>query len=267
MFFRLTNHWRLIMKRIAFAMIISFVLSGVFAADNRKMKIAVDIWPPYQFQVGVAGNESMTGFSTDVILAVFKQMNIVVDGKISPYPWARAEAMVIDGSVDVLYTAASSDKRALITLYPSESLMESSWSFFVRKEDSGKLKFDSLSDLKGKKVGVVRAYAYTPELWAFLEAEKNYEDVIKDDQNVSKLVAGRVDYIAMDYGNGLALLKSMGLLDKVVALKNPIKPISLYAIFSKKTVDKALVDEFSEKLKAFKKTKEYQQIFDKYFGK
>jgi polar amino acid transport system substrate-binding protein len=255
------------MKRIVFAVILSFVFSGGFAAESRKMKIATDIWPPYEFQVGVPGNESMSGFSTEVILAVFKQMNIAIDGKISPYPWARAEAMIIDGSVDVLYTAAPSDKRALVTLYPSESLMESSWSFFIRKEDTARLKFDSLNDLKGKKVGVVRAYAYTPELWAFLEAEKNYEDVIKDDQNVNKLVANRVDYIAMDYGNGLALLKSMGLLDKVVALKNPIKPISLYAIFSKKTVDKAVVDEFSEKLKAFKKTKEYQVIFDKYFGK
>ncbi|HLA33284.1 MAG TPA: hypothetical protein VJ001_00300, partial [Rhodocyclaceae bacterium] len=68
-------------------------------------------------------------------------------------------------------------------------------------------------------------------------------------------------------GNGLSLLKSMGLLDKVVPMKNPIKAISLYAIFSRNTVEKDFVNAFAEKLKAFKKTKEYKAIFDKYFGK
>ena len=254
------------MKRLLFAWLL--LCTGLaLAAPPKSLKIAVDDWPPYEFKAGEAGNEYITGFSTEVVLAVLKQMGVGIDGKIEQYPWARGEKMVIDGSTDVLFTAATNEKRAQVTHYPSESLMESSWSFFIRKEDEKKLKFDAFNDLKGKRIGVVRAYSYTPELWAFMEQEKNFEDVTKDEQNVKKLLGGRVDFIAMDYGNGLSLLKSMGLLDKVVPMKNPIKAISLYAIFSRNTVEKDFVNAFAEKLKAFKKTKEYKAIFDKYFGK
>lgn len=247
--------------------ILSLCTAMAMAAQPTSLRIAVDEWPPYEFKTGEPGNQYISGFSTEVVLAVLKQMGVGVNGKIEQYPWARGEKMVIDGSTDVLFTAATNEKRAQVTHYPNESLMESSWSFFIRKEDEKKIKFDSLNDLKGRKVGVVRSYSYTPELWAFLESEKNFEEVTVDEQNVKKLISSRLDYVAMDYGNGLALLKSMGLLDKVVPLKNPIKSISLYAIFSRNTVEKEFVDAFSEKLKAFKKTNEYKLIFDKYFGK
>lgn len=251
--------------------IISFVLFVLFCsitanAEMKELSIATDDWPPYEFKAGDPGNEYISGFSTEVIQAVLKKMNIGIKGKIEQYPWARGEKMVIDGSADMLYTAATSEKRALITHYPTESLMESSWSFFIRKEDEGKLKYDSFDDLKGKKIGVVRAYTYTPELWAFMEKEKSFDEVVSDELNVKKLLAKRIDFIAMDFGNGIALLKKMGLADKVVVLKKPIKSASLYAIFSQKTVEKDFVDKFAAELKAFKATPEYKAIFDKYFG-
>lgn len=253
-------------KIISFALLFLFCSISAYA-EIKELTIATDDWPPYEFKVGEPGNEYISGFSTEVIQAVLKKMNIGIKGKITQYPWARGEKMVIDGEADMLFTAATSEKRAKITHYPTESLMESSWSFFIRKEDEGKLKYDSFDDLKGKRIGVVRAYSYTPELWAFMEAEKNYEEVVGDELNVKKLLAKRIDFIAMDFGNGAALLKKMGLADKVVVLKNPIKTASLYAIFSQKTIEKDFVDKFAAELKAFKATPEYKAIFDKYFGK
>ena len=140
------------MKRLLFALLL--LCTGLaLAAAPKALKIAVDDWPPYEFKAGDAGNEYITGFSTEVVLAVLKQMGVGIDGKIEQYPWARGEKMVIDGSTDVLFTAATNEKRAQITHYPSESLMESSWSFFIRKEDEKRLKFDSFADLKGKYSG------------------------------------------------------------------------------------------------------------------
>ncbi len=255
------------MKQIISLILVSLFFSATANAEIRELTIATDDWPPYEFKVGEPGNEYISGFSTEVIQAVLKKMNVGIKGKIEQYPWARGEKMVIDGSADMLYTAASSEKRAQITHYPSESLMESSWSFFIRKEDEGKLKYEGFDDLKGKKIGVVRAYTYTPELWAFMEKEKNFEEVVGDEINVKKLLAKRIDFIAMDFGNGMALLKKMGLADKVTVLKKPIQTASLYAIFSNKTVEKDFVDKFAAELKAFKATPEYKAIFDKYFGK
>lgn len=252
---------------VFFAVVLLILTLSICKADEKKLNIITDDWPPYEFKAGDAGNEYISGFSTEVIIAVLKKMNVGINDRIKQYPWVRGEKMVIDGAADLLYTASENPERAKLTHYPSESLMESSWSFFIRAEDSGKLKYNSFDDLKGHKIGVVRGYSYTPDLWAFMKAENNFEEVVSDDLNVKKLAGKRFDYIIMDYGNGMSLLKNMGMSDKIVAIPNPIKLISLYAIFSKNTIDKDFVDQFSAELKTFKSTEDYKLIFNKYFGK
>lgn len=252
------------MRSIILLILIICIFSGISAAEQ-KLRIGTDEWPPYEYASGTPGNDRIEGFSTEVILNVLKKMDVSINGRIEQYPWARGERMVIDGSLDMLYTAATSPKREKIVYYPSESLVESAWSLFIRAEDSERLKYESFIDLKGKRIGVVRAYAYTPELWAFMEQEQNYEEVAEDEQNVRKLVYKRVDYIVMDYGNGLYLIDKMGYKGKINPLKKPISTISLYPIFSRNTVEKDFVDKFSEELRQFKKTPEYKSIYSKHF--
>ncbi|MBF0573182.1 MAG: transporter substrate-binding domain-containing protein, partial [Desulfamplus sp.] len=236
-------------------------------AEVKELSIATDEWPPYEFKTGVAGNESITGFSTEVIIAVMKTLNVGIKDRIKQYPWARAEQMVIKGDADLLYTAANNPEREKITYYAAEPLVSSSWSFFIRAEDAGKLKYDSFDDLKGQKIGVVRGYSYTKELWDFLRAANLADEVVSDDVNIKKLVGKRFNYIVMDSLNGLYLLKQMGLADKVVQLPKPLQVSNLYCVFSRNTIDKDFVDKFSAELKTFKATEEYKTIFDKYFGK
>lgn len=247
-------------------LLMSGLLFSICNAEEKKLNVITDEWPPYEFKVGDIGNEYISGFSTEVITTILRKMGVGINDRIKQYPWVRGEKMIIDGSADLLYTGANNPKREKITHYTSESLMESSWSFFIRAEDVGKFKYNSFADLKGHKIGVVRGYAYTSELWEFMKAENSFEDVVTDEINVKKLLGKRFNYIIMDYGNGMSLLKSMGASDKIVALPKPIKTISLYAIFSKNTVDKDFVDQFSAELKAFKQTEEYKHIFNKYFG-
>jgi polar amino acid transport system substrate-binding protein len=137
---------------------------------------------------------------------------------------------------------------------------------FIRKSDEGKLKFNSFDDLKGKKIGVVRAYAYTPEFWKFMEAEKNFDDVVDDETNFKKLNAGRIDFVAAEYGNASMILRKLGLADKMIPLlQNPIRTTGLYLIFNKQKVSQKFTDDFSSNLKAFKATPAYKSIYQKYF--
>ena len=234
-------------------------------AEVKSLSIGVDEWPPYEFKMGYSGNEHISGFSTEVVEAVLKKMGVAI-AEIRQYPWARAEKMLIDGYIDLLLTAATSEKRATLTYYPSESLVESAWVFYIRKQDEGKIVFNTLNDLKGKRIGVVRAYTYTPEFWDFVKAEKSFEEVPNDDINIRKLLANRLDVIIMDRGNGHALLKRLGASGQVLALKKPLMTMSLYSIFSRNSdVDKDFVDQYSSVLKTFKSTPEYRALFDKYF--
>jgi polar amino acid transport system substrate-binding protein len=254
-------------KHIIFAMLLGLFSLSVCRAEEKKLTIITDHWPPYEFTVGVAGNEHITGFSTEVILAVLTKMNVGINDRIKQYPWIRADKMVRKGSADLLYTGVNNEDREKETYYAYEPLIDSAWSFFIRKEDEGKIKYDSLDDLKGQKIGVVRGYAYPLSFWEYVKKEHSFEEVTTDEQNVKKLIAKRFNIIIMDYINGLNLLKNLELSGEIVALPKPLQKVSLYAIFSRITIEKDFVEQFSEELKEFKKTEEYRSIYEKYIGK
>jgi polar amino acid transport system substrate-binding protein len=255
------------MKHIIRAVLTVFLSSSICGAEDKKLNIVTDDWPPYEFKVGEAGNEYISGFSTEVILAVLKKMNVGINDRIKQYPWIRADKIVREGAADLLYTAANSEEREKETYYAYEPLIDSSWSFFVRKEDEGKIKYDSLEDFKGQKIGVVRGFAYPTEFWDYVKKENSFEEVTTDEFNVKKLIAKRFNIIIIDYINGLNEFRRLGVSDKIVALPKPLKKTSLYAVFSKNTVEKDFVDKFTAELKAFKTTKEYKDIYDKFIGK
>ncbi|MCW7752603.1 transporter substrate-binding domain-containing protein [Desulfobotulus sp. H1] len=253
------------MKHMILLLSLVFCL-GSGPAMGKSLKIVTDEWPPYEFKAGEPGNEYVSGFATEVILEVLKNMNVAIDGRIQQYPWARAERMVIDGYADLLYTAVYNPERAQVTHYATESLMDSSWSFFIRSEDKNNIRFSTFNDLTRKTIGVVRGYAYTPELWEFMRSQKNFEEVTNDQFNIQKLMAGRIDTTVMDYGNGLYLINQMGLSGSIIPLPKPIETTSLYVVFSKNTVEKDFVDKFSDELKKFKTSASYKDIYRKYFG-
>lgn len=255
------------MKRIVLSVLMVLFSMSISGAEEKKLNIVTDEWSPYEFKAGESGNEYISGFSTEIIMAVLKKMNVPINNRIKQYPWVRADKMVREGDADLLYTAANSEEREKETHYVYEPLIESSWSFFIRKEDEGKIKYDSFEDLKGHKIGVVRGYAYTPEFWDYIKKENSFEEVNVDELNIKKLIGKRFNIIIMDYVNGLSLLKNMGLTDKIVVLPKPLKRISLYAVFSKKTIDKDFVDKFTAELKAFKATQDYKTIYEKYISK
>lgn len=252
------------MKRIISTILLLIISISISRAEEKQLNIITDEWPPYEFLVNEPGNRHISGFSTDIIVAILKKMNVGINDNIKQYPWIRADKMIREGSADLLYTATNNDEREKETYYAYEPLIDSCWSFFIRKEDEGKINYNSLDDFNGKRIGVVRGFAYPAEFRDYLKKENSFEEVTTDDLNVRKLIGKRFDIIIMDYINGLRLLKDLGVTDKVVALQKPLKKISLYAVFSKITVKKEFVDQFSTELKTFKATEEYKIIYDKY---
>jgi polar amino acid transport system substrate-binding protein len=254
-------------KGIAFFLVAASLLLTPFGAlAQTKITVGTDIWPPYEFTEGPENNR-LTGFSTEVVRAVFQRMNVEIAGDVQLYPFARLERLVLTGEIDAIYSIAFNESRDKCCHFPAEPIINSLWVLFIRKEDEGVLKFSSFEDLKGKRIGVVRGYTYSPEFWRFLETQRHLADeATNDEQNFRKLVRERVHFVAADYANATALLKKLQLTDKVVPLmQNPIRSTPLHIIFNKKNISKKFVDDFSMQLKAFKTTAEYREIYKKYF--
>jgi polar amino acid transport system substrate-binding protein len=255
------------MKSTSFKLLLlSLCFISQIAQAEKSLKLATDNWPPYEYYLDNNPKNKIIGYSTEIMERVLGNMKIkIASNRI--VPWARGENMVFNGKVDVLYSSSPSEKRRNACFLTEEPLIDSIWVLFIRKADVKRLKFEKFSDLDGKKVGVVREYSYTTEFWDYLKSKGKFETVVQDKQNFAKLNRKRIDYVACEYGNGLALLKKMGLENDVVAItNNPLKKVGLYPLFSKKTVDKKTVDEFSKALKSFKTTPEYKKIYETYFG-
>jgi len=251
-------------KSKAVFLILFLLLIGGGLSAQARLIIATDEWNPYEY-TGADG--VVTGFSTEVVRAVLAGMNIgIAEDHIGMHPFARLEQYVIDGTVDAAYSLSRTEKREGACYFPAEPIINSRWVLFIRKSDEGRLGFTSFEDLKGRSVGVVRAYAYTPEFWACLEEEGNGSAVTSDEQNFRKLAAGRIDYVAAEYGNASGVIKELGLAGRIVPLSdNPIAEKELYLIFNKRKVSRSLVDDFSDALRAFKSTPEYDRLYRSYF--
>jgi len=253
------------MKHVIVLVCWSLVQIGmsVTADAQTKLTIATDNWPPYE----IVANDVVTGgFSTEVLQAVLKYMQVDIIGDIRAYPFARLNSYILKGAIDAAYSLSSNEIRRQSCYFPTESLVKSQWVLFIRKKNEATLTFTSLDDLKGKTIGVVRAYAYTSGFWEFLETEQNFEVVTNDTQNFMMLSAGRVDFIIAEYGNASTIVHKLGLRDQIIPLlDHPIYTTELYVIFNKQTVQQQFVEDFSSTLKVFKTTLAYENIYQKYF--
>ncbi|MDP5148288.1 transporter substrate-binding domain-containing protein [Shewanella sp. ULN5] len=131
---------------------LAFVSLALFFATipvnaQTRLTIASDDWAPYEM---VQDNVVNAGFSLEVIQAVLREMNVGINGKIRAYPFARLDHHILNGDVDAAFSLSRNEARQEKCHFPSESLVNSKWVLFIRKENEGALKFSSLEDLKGK---------------------------------------------------------------------------------------------------------------------
>ncbi len=249
------KHSRIGMAICLVLLIAAVVFTGATSKADRTVTLVCDIWPPYQFKT----EEGLTGFSVETVRAVYKRLGIPIDD-IKSFPWNRALEMVQFGEATALFSANFTPDREMYTFYPEEVLVDSPWVIWTKDRDDIK----TLEDLKGKTIGVVLGYSYTPEFWDFIETYCKVEKVHSDEINFTKLSFGRLDAIVAECGNGIYLTKKIG--DPSIRPQPDItiKNEGLYIIFSRSSESKEFVEMFSTELRKFKKTEEFKALKKKY---
>lgn len=232
----------------------------IFAANINaieSLKIGSDEWPPFHYK-GESVRD-VQGYTPIMVTSVLENMGVGISAY-QIYPWARAVEKVFAGKLDALFTTTKTKGREEHCFFPKEPLIKFSYVFFVRKQDVGTLKFNTFDDLKSHKIGVIKGFSYTPEFMAFIKKEKNYEVVTKGEQNFKKLLAKRIDLVAVPLSVGYWQIKKLGMEGEVVPLSKSFSEDYLYIMFSKKTVDQAFVETFSEELKKYKASDTFKAL-------
>ena len=247
-------------RRVLLLVIIFTILS--LGYTKQSLKIGSDEWAPFHSQESSINGE-VEGFTADLVRAVLKKMNIVIEHH-QIYPWKRALKMVFNGELDAVFTSTKTSEREYNCYFPSEPLTDFSYVFFIKKENRKRLKFNTLDDLKKYRIGIVSGFSYTKKFKEFIEEENNFDEVTTGDFNVKKLLASRIDYMVTPRRVGLDLMDKFDIKNECIMLEKPLNLDFLYIMFSKKTVSETFVIQFSDELKKFKQSKEYEGIIKRY---
>ena len=186
--------------------------------------------------------------------------------KMSWAPWKRAQQE----------TLANTDKKSFIIPLTRNAERESSYNWVAKIYDAdtafltlkGTKKLESMSEAKGKKVGVLAGSSYEGTIVDAKSGlvKSDIEAVPNDATNAKKLEAGKIYGWYTGVIGGIAVLKAEKIdLAKIEIGKN-IDREENYIATAKNTAPE-LANKVKDAIESFKKTPQYAAIIKKYAGK
>ncbi len=154
-------------------------------AKVKSFNLVAAIYPPYNYQ-----DEGIKGLNIEVIKAAFSTVGYQLNIEILPF--GRAFQYAKQGTADGIALWYSKERTQWFEF--STAFTHSELVFL--KSTSLQVNYQSLNDLTPYTIGTVQKYAY-PESFASHRNIKTAQ-VLNDEQNINKLVLGRIDIALID---------------------------------------------------------------------
>lgn len=231
-------------------------------ATDKSLAIYAENSPPYSMLD--PQTQQMRGLWVETVQAVLKRMNQPYED-IQAIPWARLQRMGLSGEIDGLFGAQFNAERAKYMHFIDEPLTTDQWVFWIRKTDQERLKFETLDDLKGKSIGLIKDYKYPQEFLDYVEQFSTVSTVVYERQNFEMLAKGRIDFTVTLLHLGNWMIANEPFASELMPLtKKPLFTSEFFLLMNKQSVSQEWVQDFSTTLKSFKATDEYRAL-SKYY--
>lgn len=217
------------LKLLIVSACISLVLGNVTAVLAQDFKIMTEEYPPFNY----TENGKLTGLATEVVIAVAKKVGNPAD--IEVLPWARAYGIIQKQDGLILFSMTRTEAREDLFKWVGP-VASNKWVFFAKKGSN--ISVASLDD--AKKVGKIGTYKDdAAETFLKEQGFTNLDSVIDDEQNVPKLMAGRINLWVVGELQGIYKAKAKGVADQLEKVLD-VKDTQLYIAFSKSTPDEVI---------------------------
>lgn len=195
-------------KLLNFLVLLS-ILMPVGAQAEKLLFVTLDNTPQAYFE-----GEQVTGFLTEIVNEAARRAGYQSQVKI--VPWKRALGMTEKGLADAVFNAGYNFDREKYLRYSKTVLMTEKVVAIKKTGTSFYLGYD-LKEAEGLRVGVGRGFFYGNRIQEAIEQKKfrRIEEVPNIDQNIKKLLLGRIDIFFGDYYPVMRFLSDQGLLDEV----------------------------------------------------
>ena len=192
----------------------------IISPSTSVIRLANGDWVPF-------AGENLPGYGCDshVVTEAFSQAGYSV--KFGFFTWARAIRLAEIGEWDGTLEWADTPEHRSSFYISSEPLSEQEWVFFYRADQP--FQWQSLDDLKDKKVGITRGYTYSDLLNDYIKTKKIIiEEATNDEANFKKLIAGRIDIFPMEKTVGMAMLNQLFSQEERDAIRFHNKPLGIF---------------------------------------
>ena len=236
------------MKSILSIILIAFSLN--ILAQNQELNLASDIWPPF------TNTENGKSVALDLVKLALKRANIDTKFSITEFNDViiGVENNTYDGSA-ALWESTERDK----TLIFSEPYLQNQLVLVGLK--GADVSIETVAGLAGKKVGVVKDYAYGSRLLDASNLELIFSE--SDQINLEKLFDKKIDYLLVDNLLIQYLMKyQLNDVNELLSIsETPFKTKTLHFVLNKK-VDNAqeIINKFNENIKIMIKDGTYNEV-------
>jgi len=218
----------------------------VRACERLRVSGAMD-WRPVAY-IDPETRE-LRGFAYDVIRLVGRELALPLEFK-KNVPWKRLLLLMEFGKLDVMTGIFKTGERAG-KFHFSVPFANIEHVVFVKK--GREFPFDTFDDLIGRTGGNVLGGAIGG---GFDEFRKKHNLIIQEvsdnRQSFKKLMADRIDYVPLNYFEGINLIEELGLTGKIVALPKPLSSSPLCIALSKETSCQSLLPDINGILQRLK---------------
>lgn len=180
--------------------------------EKTVLTLAADAWLPFN---GTADTEP-EGFMLDVAREVFDSRGIEI--RYINTSWSRAIKGTEEGLFDGAVGASIGDGENLV--FPGQELGRGYLAFYVQSDEQWT--FEGIDSLSGKSLGVIESYDYRPWLGKYIRENNGDSRRIQVmsgenplEQNIMKLVSGRVDVVVGNESTIRFAAKKLGILEKI----------------------------------------------------
>jgi polar amino acid transport system substrate-binding protein len=214
---------------------------------QRSVRLTNGEWPPY-----MSASLPDNGLISRIVVEAFALQGIRV--QFGFFPWPRSLMLAKLGDWDGTVAWVVSPERSRDFIY-SDPVIASETVFCHLK--SSQFRWSGVDDLKRYRIGVTQDYFYGAAFSAAVaQGEISVETVGRDEQNLAKLLGGRIDVFPIDKRVAATMLRqhfSAPDIERLTFDPRPVHTQPLHLMFGKALPgSRQLADEFNKGLKKLK---------------
>lgn len=240
-------------RPLLIATMLTVLLAPIFpaTADTRPEINFDQSNPPFAFEE----NQTLKGIYPAIVKAVFDRMGTPVE--LSAMPWTRALRQTDEGKTGIagLYKNKSRQERYDY----SNPIYTETLKLYTLKNKS--FPYNSLEDLAGKTIGVVRGWSYG-DLFDSAKDAKLFKTVPANDDytNIQKLLKGQIEVIVAIPETIKTIAKEKNIEFEIAEIPTPIISNPTHIAFNKAAQKKDLLEQFNRALEDIKQEGVYEKI-------